>query len=412
LSYVSSLVILEISSGRSLTLSGPGLPFQGAEWGSKSTVVTTWYPGNGDEATQQVLGPQELPSRWNGEWNRTLLGKNPALFNDESGTANSIVEPADIRDVLEDLMRGGRRLRVIWSVTPDSFLNLGGKTTPSANGKLMREGRITECKFKHKRLQDIEWEAEFAWASRGAVQSKVSSTRASTVNSNAQAFYNKVAALMAANVQASLRSQVPSNFTLGQLEALASYPTALVNSLARQVQQITSDVGSVIAIAATLASQPLSIANRAVNLARNTVSECNNFYDTLSEVPCELLTTKQDLASLVRAVNGFYPQGDDALLAARAGQTFASELATEVQSLDNAGLINPRRLTDPSKIVTVYVVKAGDTAASISQQFYQTPDHAVDILKANKLTWYTTTLRPGAVLIIPVLSSTNPIQSV
>lgn len=410
MSYRSTLTVSELTSsggqqGRVLALHGPSLPFMGAEWSMKVNVVTTWYPGNPDEATQQVLGPQELPSRWQGEWRRTLMGKQPAAITDETGDLTTIVNPADLRDLFEDIARGGRRLRVVWGVTSDT-------NDPSATGKLTREGRITNLTFKHTRLQDIEWEIEFAWQSRGATQSKVSSTRASTVNSNSGALRNKVNALVAANIAASFASTAPSNLTLGQIEALADYPSKLVTALASRVQQIASDVGAVVSIAATLSSQPVQIANRALNLARNTMSDLNSFADTLSQVPLEQLSTKSDLASLLQALNAFFPQVDAARDAATTGQQFAAELQQEIQSLDNAGLINPQRLTNPNAAQQVYVCKAGDTPALVSQRFYQTPDHAVDILRANKLSWYTPTLPAGKILIIPVLQSNNVVRQV
>ena len=39
-----------------------GMPKQGAAWSSLLKVVTTWYTGN-DQATQQVLGPRDPPSK-------------------------------------------------------------------------------------------------------------------------------------------------------------------------------------------------------------------------------------------------------------------------------------------------------------------------------------------------------------
>src|ERR1700722_19815557 len=65
----------------------------GAEWAMKVSAVTTWYPGNPDEATQQVLGPQELPSRWNGDWRRTMIGTSPGGYIAEGGTALQLLAP-------------------------------------------------------------------------------------------------------------------------------------------------------------------------------------------------------------------------------------------------------------------------------------------------------------------------------
>lgn len=411
--YVSTLVIEELTAGsgsspRSLTLNGPSLPFMGAEWAMKNLVITTWYPGNPDEATQQVLGPQELPSRWNGDWRRTMLGANPVGYTDDTGNSIQLIDPADLRDVMELIARAGQRLRVTWSQLGASLDSVVNK---SMSGKLVREGRMTELKFRHTRLQDIEWEIQFDWMSRGGTVARVTDTRANTVVNESAAYLNAVQALIDANNAASLASLNPTSLTLGQIEAFANYPSTLTNSLARQVQQIGSEVGQVVDIAKTIASQPVQIVNRAVDLARNTVSQVHAMYDTLSSIPYEGQSTKAKVADLVRAWKTFGQQSDLAVGAARAGQQFTAKLESSVQAYIQ-GQKNSSKLTQAKNVERVYVSKSGDTPAAVSQRFYGTPDRAVDILKANGLSWYTPTLPPGKILIIPVVPSTNPTQNV
>ena len=72
----TSILIEEVTGQqRSVELVGSGMPKQGAAWSSLLKVVTTWYTGN-DQATQQVLGPRDPPSKWEGRWARTMLSRS------------------------------------------------------------------------------------------------------------------------------------------------------------------------------------------------------------------------------------------------------------------------------------------------------------------------------------------------
>ena len=411
--FSSSLVILELDSAagqqpRQLTLKGPSLPFMGANWGSKQIVITTWYQGNGDEATQQVLGPQETPTRFSGEWRRTMLGKAPAQYSDEVGHIDDVVDPQILRDALEAIMRGGMLCRVTWAVQGSN------DNDPSSSGKIVREGRITSCDFKHTRIQDIAWEAEFAWKSRGATAPRVSSVRGNTVNADSAAFIATLNALLAAAQLAQLQKFNPSALTLGQLEAVASYPSQVANSLARQVQSLTSSAGQLVQIATTLASQPVQVANRAVDLAQNTVDQANNFKDELGQIPYEGQTTKTKVADLIRSAVSFSTQSDLAQTTARAGEAFARKLQQQFQSTNNKGNNDPTTLADPNSVEQVYITKDGDTPQRVSVRYYKTPDHAADILRCNRLPWHLPVFPTGKILIIPALNTfaSNPIQGV
>ena len=116
MSYSSILTIEELDSNgaaqlRVVTLVGPSLPFMGASWEGENELVTTWYPGNPDEGTQQNLGPKEMPSAWQGDWRRTMMGSCPTPCTDQQGNVTSVVDPSILRDTLESIFRAGRRLR-------------------------------------------------------------------------------------------------------------------------------------------------------------------------------------------------------------------------------------------------------------------------------------------------------------
>jgi hypothetical protein len=408
--YRSTVVIEELISnsgapGRVVVLGGPSLPLQGATWSGSQRVATTWYPGNPDEATQGVLGPTEMPSKWNGEWNRTRMGRLPAQFTDSGGGTSQIVDPSVLRDALESMFRSGRRLRVTWSVDSDTG-------DSSATGKIVREGRATEWNFKHVRWQDIEWDVNFAWASRGGTTPRVTSTRGNLITSVSAAYQAKINALINANTTASLQRTNPSQLTLGQLEQLADYPTTLTDALARQVTELGTQVGQVIDIAATLATQPVQIAQRATNLARNTVAQTNGYYDTISRIPYEKTTNRSRVDSVIRAAVKFSQMSDMAQDAAQAGQLLATQMQQTVQATSLTGALGQSSASSAASIQRAHVCKNGDTPERLSMKYYGNPDHGVDILKANRLSWYMSTFPVGKVLLIPSLTQATTTQSV
>lgn len=410
MSYRSTITIEEVATstggaGRTVILGGPTLPFQGAEWPGHLRVVTTWYPGNAEEATQGVLGPTEMPSKWSGEWNRTRMSRSPAQFTDVGGDAVSIVDPMVLWDALEAMFRAGRRLRVTWSVASD-------ENVPSQTGKVVREGRCTDWNFKPARLQDIAWEMTFEWMSRGGVTPRVTSTRGNLVQNTSAAYLAAINKLQIANQLAANARNTPNRLTLGQLEQLASYPSRLANSLARQVQAIGSQVQQVVDIASTLATQPVQVAQRATSLARNTVAQTNNFYDSLSRIPYELMSNRRQLDGFIRGAVTFGTNSDIAQDAARAGREFAAQLRQTVQATSLTGALSNDGTSSPAQIEQVYVCKTGDTPETVSQKFYATSDHGVDILRANRLAWHTSTFKPGKIIIIPTLTQATTTQGV
>lgn len=406
MSYTSTIVIQELTapggrSPRSLTLSGSGLPVMGAAWASESVIVTQWYPGNSEEATQQMLVSKLMPSTWKGEWHRTLLGDTPAQYTDSDGAPFEIVDPLVLFEICESLQRAGQRLRVTWAVDgPDA----------SSTGKIVREGRLKKVDIAAHRIQDIDWTMEFDWMSRGGVTPKVTQTRTATIGIAYQEYAWRIQELIDAN------KHLPagSSLTLGQLEAMANYPSKLADSMARQMQQLVSEGNQIVNIAAALASQPAEVANRAIDLANNTAAQANNFNDTLSAVPWEYQTTKNKLSDFVRASVTFAKKSDLAESAAIAGMNLARAMQTEYRP--PLGIArNPTRVGGSQSQAgqeQIRITHAGDTPETLSARYYGNPDHGDVILRANKLPWHQGTFAAGKILVIPPLptvSATNQV---
>lgn len=398
---LSSLIIEELTGKkRSLELRGPGLPHRGANWPSKLQVSTNWYPGN-EEATQQVLGPREGQSHWEGSWRRTQLARSPCIAQ-VSGQSFRLVNPHELWDVFEALMRGGSRLQAAWmTVTPD-----GDPVTR------IRQGRMVEFEPKVDRVTDVMWSATWDWASRGTSTQKVAATRAGgaaaaqdALASQLTDFSDSLAASPLVTTTPGL-PKLPSSFTLGQLEALANGPLALVNSFNRKLLQITNDLNRVGQLAATLKGEPFAIADAVVSAAHNVVSTANQFGDEISGEPPEMQTQKQDVASLVRAATTFGAAVDSQRRLSRSAQQVADQ-NTLVNSSGAGGPGASTRHTSalaPGNLLAVHVCRAGDTPQRLSLRYYKTPDLAVEILRANAMPWNTIELPVGRTVIVPVLS--------
>lgn len=411
MAYLTNVVLTEVlangstqASPRGAVLNGPALPFKGAPWSGEATVTTTWYPGNGDDATQAVLGPKELPSDWSGEWNQTRMVKFPSVVVDENGAETSVTEPYVLLQFLEDLFRSGRRLRVAWNTqqTPGA-----GQVTP-AQASIVREGRATHWDFKPSTIWDIEWDVTWAWAGRGVAQPKVASTRDDTVTAMSDKYLAKLKGLVEANKFAADAKNFPNHLTLGQLEQLANLPAKIQNQVARQALQLQSELNQIQALARKV-GQPFQVTHQSVRHARNVQATAGAARQTLSGVPAERTTTQQDAASVLRAFARFSRTQDAALEAADAAYVFGSQVQSSAAA--HSPPLTGEHVTDqgpkPGTILAAYVVKQGDTPQRISQRYYGTPDHASDILRANRLSWHTIRLPPGLRIVIPALSSTR-----
>lgn len=393
----STLVIKELTGQkRSVTLRGPSLPFQGAGWGGSLRTDTTWYPGNSAEGTTHVLVAVEKPSQWMGVWRLTMLNRVPAQYS-EGGSPQDVVHPADLRDILEAIYRGGQRLRVEWQ---------------NRNRVLVREGRATDWDFDHERVEDIEWSVTFEWVSRGARQQKVATRRKSNVGSALDQMAIELAKLAnVANVLETAGKFDPdkfNDFSLDDLDNLLDVPTDLVANVAQVAKQITGVVVKVGDIAKKARAIPSAIANQALDVANNAVAVVNQFNDDMSRRPPEANSASMKVSQLTKATEYLAGAQDDADAVGAAAQ----QLATQVR----------RQAEKQSDILAIHVVRGGpsdqatrgEALANISQRYYQTVEYAAGIAVANNLPLNQTWVPVGTILIIPVVdvvkgfTPTNP----
>ena len=416
MSYSSTITIEELGADqqalRVLTLRGPGMPKQGASWGIESVVPTKWYPNNPDDATQQMLVTKEMPTRWEGMWHLTMLLRIPCRFADSPGQAgvgpqqgDDVTSPGLLVDIFDDLARKGRLLRVTWAT--DS-------TDPGLARTVRRLGRISRFEPKYKHSDRIDWECDWQWKSRGALQSRVTATRSDNIPSAASALQAAANAAIAASntviqsANAAIRSSV-NCVALGQLEVLADAPRfftqTLVNSFGRIVNRFTEVVG----ISQQIQTVPQQVANAAVDFARDTIDQGNQFRDDLSGTPAEQLTLSNNVADLLRSYRYF--QGvDEQVEATNRTAVHLRDQIDVVRSTNPGGpaaAASRTAATGARDIIDVRVTRKGDTPMSLSRHYYGTVDHDVDILRANRMPWHLAKFAPGTIVVIPALATTR-----
>lgn len=375
--YSSVVTITElVPGGVTITLQGASLPFRGAEWGGELNMTTTWYPGNPDEATQQVLGPRELPTHWRGEWKRTLMGKSDSHAVVSGASPPNVVAPWILRDSLEALFRRGARLAVTWSTA--------GVSPTDVQDDIYREGRARSWKFQHDRAQDIKWEVEFNWLGRGRTQQRATSVRDDTATSATNA--------LASAIDALTKLIVP--------------PLDPFTSFLRSLQKGISQIQNAIATAQHFATLPFSIANQIVGTVRDMQAVCNQTLDMLGRQPAELLALRLSVHDLTNAYAHQGQVGDAVVNAARQANRAGSVLVSRVFSAALRGQRLPStNNVAVSDVLAVYITRQGDTPHTVSMRYYGTPDHDIDILKANDLPWSQPSFPPGQALIIPNLQT-------
>jgi hypothetical protein len=387
----STITISELTGAqRTITLTGGGLPKQGANWGGTQRVITTWYPGNATEATQHVLGPTEKQTNWDGIWRTNLLYRSPAIFADPKVGLTQIVDAFTLKEVIEDIFRGGALLNVIWGTVVNHGAGPEAKT-------ITREGRATDWDFKFDRPDDITWNVTFEWANRGRRQQKVVAFRTDSTEANNRAMQiaaNDVVTTHNRNVMITKRKNIPlsaNSFSLGQLENLTQAPAAFYQSFTRKAQQIADRAKQLGEIVNKTRAIPEQLKNQTLDQANNAVSIANNFIDTIGREPPETMVRKQKVSQLTRAIT-FYADGHvTAEKLRRSGLALRTQVDTARQQ---------------STILAVHVVRSRESLSDISRKYYSgSIGNSAAIAHANKLPLNTTFANPGAVLIIPTIDA-------
>jgi hypothetical protein len=366
----------ETPKGDKLTLIGRAMPYQGFNLEGSMRMETTWYPGNA-VATIQMLGAEEKPTTIHGMWKDKFLRQ----FTDDiipkavQPTAVALLNAQALPDVdnlikaVENMRLAGQMLKVTW-------------------GSLTRIGVMTRFKQNWIRFEDVEWEMEFQWISRGEKQTPITSS----VPPEALSFSRTLDALVdqlkaAVDVGVGLVNTITVPF-----QVIESFTEAVSDSV-RVIEAAAAEMTGAVENATQLISVPQDAAARALAASESIKSESGAIVTTVEGVPpLELIKTGDpaalDLSNALQADT--YGRGIKA--AARALQAFVAAQGDDL-----------RASLDIDALLAVFIARAPMDLRDVSQKYYRTPDEWRRLLAYNHLT--SSALSIGALVLVPKLVS-------
>jgi LysM repeat protein len=328
------------------------------------------------------------------------MGKAPSLyFTSSSDSGSKIKHPDELADLLEDIFRTGRPLKVTWVAN-------GYGSDPRSVVKV-RNGRAKSWEFSYDTIHDVGWKITFEWFSRGQKQEKVAKVRNDSIADACnelrtrgeqlqQSMEDKVIDDILAKRPLE-RAKLPNALTLSKLQAFAESPKRLLANFTRSVRKITSSLQQIADVADTVRTLPFEMWNSVAGTTANTVAIANQYYMNFTRMPPELSVLSTKASDVIRSIAHFGKFADEGRRLSR--QAKALNLRAQEQGQIKLA-INPKKASGENNFY-IYVAKSGDTLQTISKRFYGIVDRSVDIAKANGLPWQTIKVTRGKVLIIP-----------
>jgi DNA-binding CsgD family transcriptional regulator len=435
-----SVITIAETSGtqaRRVSLIGSALPDWGASWKTSQKVVTDWYPGNGTTATQQVLGPREMPSTWGGQWRRNMMVRAPSLMGSAESSDQPVATPATLRDFLDLMFFQGARLQVTWTVDKEEVDPVSGDVA-AYQFQLVRTGRATEWDFPHDDIDDIHWSIKFDWDGRGGQQQIAASTRDADVSTLGSAVIGGIndtmtltsptAAFFSTGI--GLSGSLGGSFgfgivgggsgnpagigfgataaTLGRLETVSPALLTSVATLNANLLQIQNRYQQASVLANKLQTTPIMQTQNVVAMCTTTIVAANNFRQALSAVPFELdVQVGSSLADMLRAAKYVADLMLSAAALANVAQDTRTKALPRISSNPGGGRVSGQQTAamTAAGLIAVYTARAGDTPQWIARKFYGSAEQALFLMRANHLPWGIPSFVGGDVLIIPALTS-------
>jgi len=393
----STLVIEELTGRRrKLDLRGGGLPAKGASFASGMRLTTAWLPGNGVEATQQVLGPREGEPEWEGSWSTPVLASEPSYYSEGGGNEQRVARAKTLVEIMEAITASGAALRITWAQDEMTWV---------------RQGRIEEFDPRPRTRDDIDWSIKWQWSGRGGSAKRVISLKKDgqlATHKKIENELNKLSAeLNVAGIFSSNRDILASasSFSLGDLEAFVEGIKNFTGGFANLVTQLGSRIRQIGDLIQSVEELPADIAQQFVDAAASVISACAEFSDSVSRQGPETYARFDQSASVKTLVNasryldGAKTSADEVIrMCAEARAALIKRSGIQPGSPGAQGKPTP-------DAVTFVIARQGDTFASIAKKKLGDPGLGPAVAKATGYSWLDVTPRIGEVVVIPSAKS-------
>lgn len=257
-----------------IELRGRALPYRPMSFEGKQRIKTTWYPGN-PVATQQVIGPTEEPTVFNGMWKDVFLG---------DGMAMALV------NLFDAVRRRGPLVEVSWG---SSVLNDGAGQAQVDAGGYVRRGILTRFKSSPERPQDIVWEAEFTW--RGTDDVSLSPLSATDLVNSREGSLDAVAAFDDLSLVSRAFVQLQSTRIFG----LAASVVRGIDEASIALDEASVGISAASAAITTVVNVPQDALERLIASNSAAQSAARGLARTFLELPLHALAVTDDAKELL-----------------------------------------------------------------------------------------------------------------
>lgn len=402
MAFTSTVEILELTGRkRSLTLRGGGLPSHGAAFPQRMRLATTWLPGNGTEATQQVLGPEDGSPEWEGYWSTPVLSSLPSLF-EEAGDTKLIARAMTLVKLLDAFTAAGSKLRVTWQQDGEAIQ--------------VREGRIEEFEPSYRTRDDVTWRVQWAWTGRGGASKRVVSLKKDgqlAQHKKIEAELSKLQTeLLAAGIVSSNKDVLgsASSFSLGQVEGFLDGIRNFTGAFASQIELFGSRIRQIGELVRSVEELPANIAQQFVDATATVMSDCAAFKRAVTQRGPEAYARFDQSAGVAtiiaasRYLSGATEAADKVVLAC--AEARASLLAKGGQA---PGSSSAQGKPSPA-LAGVVIARQGDTFASIAKRVLGDPALGPAVARSSGYPWFEQAPRVGEVILVPNQASAQQLM--
>lgn len=341
---------------RRIKLTGRALPFRPVEFRSGQRVVVDYYPGS-PVGTSTVLGGEQEPSTFAGEWNEKFLGSNgrdtPFALN---GAAITTAEGAV--KAMDSFRAAGALLEVRWFVE-------------------VRRGHIRRFTRRWHNINDVEWSLDFEWISAAEIDATAPVRAATSVS----------------NVAEELDAD-KTRFVQGITdppEPIVSVILERISDTLAQVESSVSQIRGAVDNASRQALGPYDATRRALGVLTGAATQSIDLARELTAQPAPYLFAVLGQPPGIE----FTPGRRVAAAAFVRSQTRQARVMARKAAIARANLLRSLR----SDLLAVYVAREGDDLRDVAKQFYNAPEEWRALLRFNHLT--TGELTRGQLVLVP-----------
>lgn len=369
---VSSFTIREVTGEqRTLSLAGRALPYQPFTLEGKQRAEFTRYPGN-PVASVQMLGSDEGNTTITGMWKDRFI--KPTTAEGEPVTPSGVAlwngqQVRDVRalvDAAELLRLSGQLLEVQWNA-------------------IVRRGILTRFRQSWVRFEDVNWEMDFEWISRGQPEQPITVP----LPPSTEEYAAKLRSLYT-NLEETITESTAFRKAEGFLNT--------INQFAEEMGRAVEELESVAVSATNLVLTPVEAGRRLLATTNTIIANAGGIKDAVAATALdEIGYVSDEVATLTGSEDTTYGTSLEAAQYARSVASDAASIAW--YAAERADVF--RNFIDEEDLLAIFVARADSDLRTISTTYYGTSDNWRRLASYNGLR--SSKLIAGDVVLVPKL---------